>query len=416
MTISQLKTQIDSVIKANGIRSITGTNLNTQLDAIIDNYNANNTRIFYQSSTIVTSDLTTHDILINTTDNSLYIYNGTSWIKVFDFDIDTSNLVPYTGATSDVNIGTHKLTSNDITITGLPSKTLLGTNANGDIIEASTSMPANTVKVNATASTANAQDLPIGINQVVGRLSGNMQAIDTVTTTISVGDFTGVYAGLAVESNWTNNFTNAVTSSNSLDFHFGAGANGTLYYCYYGQSGWNRVYTDNRITLSSLIVILETSANWMNDTYNAVSGDIGQMYVNSNYIYRCIDGSLHTWYRDLKVSNTVTSTDITFLSKPQIEIAKVTTDTFTVEAKFDITQITVEALTTTAGNISIGSAAGLSDIVPVTALPVVIGTTKRLLYLEDADYPTRSNRTMYITLTGTLQSVNLHLVLQKIFN
>ena len=277
-------------------------------------------------------------------------------------------------------------------------------------------MVANTIKANANSTTENAQDIALSINQVLGRLSDNIEPIDLVTTTISVGDFTGDYSGLATETNWTDNFCSSATvAGSSGDFHFGVGDSGCSYYAYYGQSGWHRVYTDNRITDTTLIA--ELISTWTADTYNATIGDLGQIYIIGSYEYICIDGILHTWYRNLKVSATVTTTDISFLPAPQIEVRKVDNDTFTIAAKYDIISIIAENNDTTPGNISIGTADGLTDLVPSTALSVVatLDAGIELVYTPSANWTKDTLRTMYINIDSAT-AVTLHIVIQKKVN
>lgn len=296
-------------------------------------------------------------------------------------------------------------TSTKLAILGSSTGKTIIASANASATDYTATLPAETGVIQLKNLTQN--------KVLVGNSNNVATETDTAYIQISIGSFTGAYAGLATESNWINNFTSAVAGIQG-DRMYGTFANGCKGYCDYSQSGWNRVYTDTRITDSDLIAILTTSGNWTNDTYNASSGDLGQEYITSNYAYRCIDGTNHTWYRDLLTSNVSITTDITFFPKPQVEIGKLDNDTFVIEAKFDIASIMVEAETTTAGNISIGSSDGATDIVNSTALPTTIGQKKKLIYIQDVNYPTTSNRTMYINISSAA-SVKLHIVLQKQF-
>jgi len=254
---------------------------------------------------------------------------------------------------------------------------------------------------------------------LIGSVNNIPEEVDTITSALSVGDFTGAYSGLALEANWTNNFCSGATVAGaSGDLHFGVGANGTSYYAFYSQSGWNRVYSDNRITDVALIAILQTSANWTADTYNVVAGtnkgDLMQVYEDSTYEYACIDGVNKTWYRRLKVSNTVTTTDVAYLPFPQVAVGKADNGTIVIPAKCDIVKVRVVAETTTAGNISIGSADGLSDVVASTALPTTIGQGIQLDYIENPAFPNAGDRTLYINIDSAA-SVTLQIVNQKLY-
>jgi hypothetical protein len=109
------------------------------------------------------------------------------------------------------------------------------------------------------------------------------------------------------------------------------------------------------------------------------------------------------------------TTDNTFIPEKLADQTGIADNaTISVKAYYDIISIRAVAETTTAGNISIGSADGLTDIVPVTALPVVIGTGLRLLYVIDPNYPTASNRTLYVNISSAA-TVKIQIVLQKIY-
>lgn len=306
----------------------------------------------------------------------------------------TGGLVNSSGNNTNYIIGNYGVTNvfpDNIKLPNLTTKTMIGTDSNGNL----------------QGTSLTTDKMWIGVGNVPTEVS-------TATTALNIGDFTGAYAGLATETNWIDNFTNAVAGS-SGDQHFGVGSIGCAYYAYYSQSGWNRFYVDSRITYTTLINALETSGNWTADTYNASIGDFGQTYFNNDYEYRCTDGVYHTWYRNLIVSNTVTSTDITFLPYPQINLGIADNSTFTIPAKADIVSIMVEAETTTSGNISIGSADGLSDIVASTSLPIVIGNKKQLIYQVDPNYPTNSIRTLYVNIDSAA-TVKILTVIQKLFS
>jgi len=236
---------------------------------------------------------------------------------------------------------------------------------------------------------------------------------NAVPISISVGDFSGAYAGLATESNWTNNVCTSISGVLG-DRREGTGTIGASYTAEYTQGGWVRTYIDRRITLSSLITALQTTGNWTNKTYAASTGDLDQQYVDSDFIYNCTNGTTHEWYREDKTSNSKTITDSSFFPYPQTEVGKADNGTFEIPAKTEIIAIMVEAETTTAGNISIGSSDGASDIVGSTALPIVAGQKKQLIYVVNADYPNSYARTMYINISSAA-TVKLHIINQKMF-
>lgn len=340
----------------------------------------------------------------------------------------------------------------------------------------------------------------------------------SVITSISVGDFTGAYAGLATESNWVNNFCNSV-SGVSPDIRFGTFGNGEQGFAMFSQSGWERIYSNEYITNATLIAALETTVNWTEEGnhyyYVASTGDLGQKYYGNGIEYECVDGITHRWLKHVIPSTTIT--DATFIPYTQVSVGVVKGSAIVIPAKADIASIRAEAETTTAGNINIVSTAGTqeisqlvisagctsngnvtitldgisftvalttaqnttalvatairnasfvsgsqiwttggssatvtftsnlyktatdatysagttgasgtmttttqgvdssgTDIVASTSLPTSIGTGKMLTYIENPDFPTSSNRTVYVNIDSAA-SVKLQLVIQKKF-
>ena len=145
--------------------------------------------------------------------------------------------------------------------------------------------------------------LPLSANKVLmGDANGIAQEKDTVVSTITVGDFTGAFAGLAVESNWTNNFCSAVSGVLG-NVNFGIGENGVGFEAKYSQSGWNRTYTNQYINVNTTLGLstanaLQTTSNWTSGGYyyNHTSGDLGQMFRNGVWLYECVDGINHTCF------------------------------------------------------------------------------------------------------------------------
>lgn len=257
-------------------------------------------------------------------------------------------------------------------------------------------------------------------NILIGNSQGRSVETPTVTTSITVGDFTGAFTGLAVESNWINNFCSAVSGVLG-NVNFGVGENGTAYYAHYSQSGWNRVYTNPFIDINTALGLsisnaLQTSSNWISGGYyyNHTSGDVNQQFRNGLWLYTCINGITHTWFRNEQANGTVVATDITFLPFPQVEINKANTNTFVIPAGCEIVKIVVENEGATAGNISIGSALGLADYVPSTALPTVAGVKKQLQYLVNTNAIQTTSRTLYVGIDSGA-TVTLRIVNQKLF-
>jgi hypothetical protein len=110
----------------------------------------------------------------------------------------------------------------------------------------------------------------------------------------------------------------------------------------------------------------------------------------------------------------ISYTDMDFLPK-YVMISGVTNSyTINILGTYDITSIVVEAETTTAGDIYIGSTLGDNDIIDTTVLPIVIGTKKQLNYLVNPDYPQSLARNIYVGISSAA-SVKLHMVQQKLF-
>ena len=262
-------------------------------------------------------------------------------------------------------------------------------------------------------------------NLVSGILEGRVACFDnlgdpvlceTQTSALFVGDYANDFPSLITASNWLNNI--AGLAGTLGDRAIGIDELGSISESFYTQYGWARDFINSFITDVTLIASLQTTGNWTSisdiiSTYNASKGDRGQTYYADGIFYFCLGNASHTWLRYGNL-NTVIITDTAYIPKPQIEVGKLDNSTFVIEAKYDIVKIVVEAETTTAGNLSIGSADGLDDIVASVALPVIVGTKKQLTYLINSDYPTLTNRTMYINI-DSIASVKIHIIIQKMF-
>jgi len=134
LTIAELKSQINSVIKSNHNKEITGPIMNTQLNDVIDNIDRLKNRIYKQATYPSSSDLRTNDILFKTDTETLEVYNGLTW-DIIPLGGDTTNLVPYTGANQNVDLGNNDLTvSGSIILPNLLGANILGTDSLGNVI------------------------------------------------------------------------------------------------------------------------------------------------------------------------------------------------------------------------------------------------------------------------------------------
>ena len=259
----------------------------------------------------------------------------------------------------------------------------------------------------------------------VGNSVGVAQERPTATSQLTVGDFTAPYTAFATESNWVNNLmiTNAPAGVAGSTC-FGTFENGTKGLVKFTQGGWQRFYNDSQIKSSttigaSIIAWLVTTATWATNGFasntTAGFGDTGQEYIvgNTHYVCRSNDGTNHTWEKIEIFANSVVVNGA-YVPVPYKQLNVANASTFVVEGYFDLISVIAIAETTTACNISIGSAAGLADVVPVTALPVVVGKTKKLQYLDDVNFPTSANRTLYVTISSAA-TVTLFLIKQKLF-
>ena len=158
----------------------------------------------------------------------------------------------------------------------------------------------------------------------------------------------------------------------------------------------------------------------IDDTSGNKSGsDLDTAYPTAQ-IGQWVHGTVRNDYRKRGVADWVTiphniTTDTTYIPERLSDVTGVAdNDTITIKAQYDIRSIRVVAETTTAGNISIGSVYGLTDIVDTTALPAVIGTGLRLQYIVDVNYPTLASRVLYINIDSAA-TVTVQIVLEKIY-
>lgn len=159
-----------------------------------------------------------------------------------------------------------------------------------------------------------------------------------------------------------------------------SGSKNIISNCFIGVSGG----TTKTITLSS------------GASYNTIENCVFEIAPVDN------SGNYTNTFRNNRLWDGTPLPDFTPTGMVKMDVATTLSNgsTYVVNGKYDIQSIVVEALTTTAGNISIGSSAGLSDIVAVTALPTTIGAKRQLIYIINSNYPNGSDRTMYITISS----------------
>ena len=138
---------------------------------------------------------------------------------------------------------------------------------------------------------------------------GTITSLDTVLSSLTVGDFGGSYGQFVYSANWINNLMLANQPVGTLgDVHYGIFDDGSAGKVEYTQSGWIRIFADSLIKTSTTLGNnikgwLVTTSTW-NTSCVAVSttagyGDVGETYTEGNYFYRCIanNGTNHTWLR-----------------------------------------------------------------------------------------------------------------------
>lgn len=259
-------------------------------------------------------------------------------------------------------------------------------------------MPANTIKANANATTEIAQNIALAINQVLGRTSGNIEALDLqeqiiVPGTIASADWsTGQATYTGIQGQWT------VDTAYKYD-------------CI-GTDTWIRTpIMENRIEL--YLADIDDSAGDKTSSELDIAyptAEIGQrVYGTTRNLYE--KRATNVWFA---IPHNIT-TDTTYIPERLDDITGLAdNDTITVKAQYDIQSIRIVAETTTPGNISIGSADGLSDIVISTALPTTIGEGLRLNYIIDNSFPTLASRVLYVNI-DSVATVTSQIVLQKIY-
>ena len=276
------------------------------------------------------------------------------------------------------------------------------------------------------AFSGNATDLNLTNGKaIVGGAGGKGVETDIVVVPFSMGDFTGIYAPFATESNWTNNLMTANAPNGNLngDFHFGTFENGCSGYVVYSQSGWIRYFrAGGNIILTTTTLgatqraSLVTTNNWQSSgLYTYTSGDTGQIYYEGIYKYECIfnDGTNHVWFRsEYNVGSDVIISDASYFCVFLNAIVS-NSSVYSIPAKNKIVSIIAETLDTTGGNFQAGSSVGGSDIIAQFSLSSVANTLKNLTYIQ-LDTMLSSNTAKDINFTiSTATNVKLHIVLQK---
>ncbi len=131
----------------------------------------------------------------------LYRDTGTTWVQVADETGSISGFVPYTGATTNVDLGTNNITAGSLIKTGGTSAQILA--GDGTVITAGTN-------ITITGGTIAASG---------GSGSQNLQSVTTLGNTTNTG--------IAVSANGIGIGT-TIPSSNRLDIHSATGINASL--------------------------------------------------------------------------------------------------------------------------------------------------------------------------------------------
>jgi hypothetical protein len=320
---------------------------------------------------------------------------------------------------SGTNTGDQTITlSTDVTTSSMSNGTYVATIPNDTISNAKlANMAANTIKANNTTNSTDPTDVALSTQQVLGRLDGNIEAIDLVENQLMTNDISGTI--LEIDSNWVDAQSSAM-SGLAGDRYSGTTKIGIKLIAEYTASNfWLRslsqpyidVTTTNGILLKAQ---LETESNWVTSEYNANYGDIGYKYHNSSYEYECIsnNGTTHTWIRKEKFIGTVIIPDTTYLPVPSIS-NYLTTETFTIPIQHKIISIVLRNANTTGGFIQIGSTAGDDDLVASTAIPANTTSLVELDYQKlNSMLSITATKDIHITLT-TSTEVTLYIITQK---
>ena len=136
----------------------------------------------------------------DTPSTGIYRDTGTTWVQVADETGSVSGFVPYTGATTNVDLGAFNITSNSLIKSGGTSAQILA--GDGSVITAGTGI---TISGGTIASS--------------GGTTPNLQSVTTVGNTTSTG--------IAVSANGIGIGT-TIPTSNRLDIHSASGINATF--------------------------------------------------------------------------------------------------------------------------------------------------------------------------------------------
>ena len=140
--------------------------------------------------------------------------DGATWGNAVEIAADTGHLVPYTGASQDVDLGTNGITANDLTLTSLLSVNALGTDSLGNVIDNGIVLYFDAIVSNEAellaAIAAGKKRIKLGANIT---LTANLTLvgfyiIDTNTYSITLGAFN---LSLSSETTFYGNITGNLT-------------------------------------------------------------------------------------------------------------------------------------------------------------------------------------------------------------
>ena len=285
------------------------------------------------------------------------------------------------------------------------------------------------ISLSLVAISGNGTDLNLTNGKVlIGNSSGKAVEADTVASSLTVGDFTGIYTPFAIESNWVNNlYTGAVIAGILGDKMYGEFENGTWGGVENTQYGWKRYYNNSKINVSTILGgninnALVLSSNWsISGIYTSTTvgyGDVGQWHTDGIYKYECIfnDGTNHIWMRtEASLGVPIVIPDVTYI--PYFATVTILNNSvYSIPAKHKLISIIAETLDTLGGNFSAGSSVGASNIINLFALSTVANTLKDLVYIQlDSMLSSTLTKNVYITIS-TATTVKLHIIFQKSLN
>ena len=247
---------------------------------------------------------------------------------------------------------------------------------------------------------------------------------NAVTSSLTVGDFTGIYTPFSTESNWTNNlYTGTVIAGILGDKMYGEFETGAWGSIENTQYGWKRYYNNSKINLAktlsqSIANALALASNWASSGFytstTAGFGDVGQWHSNGIYKYECIfnDGTNHIWMRtEASLGTPIVIPDVTYIPYYSLAASLTHNSSFVVPALSTVLMLIIETTDTLGGLIKIGTTLSGTDILGSDTIPVTSGVKKNLgmlIFLQ----PNIIAQTIYFTSTNSAVFKG-HFMIQK---